>query len=70
MIITQLSAMQTSQQQIHYKEISDEEKKMIMLSDDFQRFFNKTSRYIERALAEDVDILMDYTGIMERDGEA
>ncbi|CAG0921639.1 unnamed protein product [Notodromas monacha] len=52
------------------KEISDEEKKMIMLSDDFQRFFNKTSRYMERALAEDVDILMDYTGIMERDGEA
>lgn len=40
---------------------------MIILSEDFQRFMDKTSRIVERALAESVDIYADYTGTL--DGE-
>lgn len=40
---------------------------MIILSEDFQRFLDRTSRIVERALGESVDIYTDYTGNM--DGE-
>lgn len=50
-------------------ELSEEEKKMIILSDEFHKFFDKTSRYVERALAEDTDIFVDYAGALERDTE-
>lgn len=43
-------------------ELSEEEKQQIMLSEDFQTFFMKASRLIERALCEEVDIFVDYTG--------
>ncbi|XP_044575085.1 cytoplasmic dynein 1 intermediate chain-like isoform X22 [Cotesia glomerata] len=49
------------------RELSEEEKQMIILSEDFQRFLDKTSRLVERALAESVDIYTDYTGTL--DGE-
>lgn len=42
--------------------MSEEEKKTIMLSDDFQTFFYKSARVIERAMAEETDIFMDYSG--------
>lgn len=35
---------------------------MIVLSEDFQRFVLKTGKIMERALAESVDIYMDYIG--------
>lgn len=35
---------------------------MIILSEDFQRFFDRAGRIVERALAECVDISTDYTG--------
>ncbi|XP_071444751.1 cytoplasmic dynein 1 intermediate chain isoform X5 [Hetaerina americana] len=44
------------------RELSEEEKQTIILSEDFQRFLDRTGRLMERALAEQVDIYTDYTG--------
>lgn len=44
------------------REFSEEEKKQIMMREDFQNFFDRATRIIERVLYEDVDICMDYTG--------
>lgn len=49
------------------RELSEEEKQMIILSEDFQRFLDRTSRVVERALGEAVNICTDYAGTM--DGE-
>lgn len=35
---------------------------MTILTEDFQRFFDRASRLMERALSETVDIYADYTG--------
>ncbi|CAH8653021.1 unnamed protein product [Heterobilharzia americana] len=43
-------------------ELTEEEKNAIMRSDKFNRFFNKASRLIERALEEPTDIFVDYSG--------
>lgn len=40
---------------------------MIILSEEFQRFFDRSARVMERALSESVDIYTDYTGVS--DGE-
>jgi len=51
------------------RELSEEEKQMIILSEDFQRFLDRTSRIVERALGESVDIYTDYAGTMDdKDG--
>lgn len=44
------------------KELSDEQKQMIILSEDFQRFVLKSGKIMERALSEVVDIYTDYLG--------
>ena len=44
------------------KELSEEEKQIIILSDDFQTFFDRTARLVERALYEDINVFVDYTG--------
>ncbi|XP_054707258.1 cytoplasmic dynein 1 intermediate chain 2-like isoform X2 [Uloborus diversus] len=52
------------------RELSEDEKKQIMLREDFHQFFDRASRIIERALYQDVDILVDYTGAgEEQDGD-
>lgn len=51
-------------------ELSEEQKQMIILSEDFQRFVLKTGRIIERALSESVDIYMDYIGGGDADDAA
>lgn len=38
---------------------------MVMRSESFQQFLDRTSRIIERAICEDVDIFIDYTGVQE-----
>ncbi|XP_076437427.1 cytoplasmic dynein 1 intermediate chain 2-like isoform X2 [Babylonia areolata] len=43
-------------------ELSEEEKQQIMMSEDFQKFFGTSARIMERALAEEVDIFVDYSG--------
>jgi len=50
------------------RELSEEEKQMIILSEDFQRFIDRAGRIMERALGESVDIYADYSGIMGDDG--
>lgn len=48
-------------------ELSEEQKQMIVLSEDFQRFVLKAGRIIERALWEQNDIYMDYIGGYDND---
>lgn len=50
-----------------HRELSKEEKQMILISEDFQSFFHQSSRIIERALSEHVDIFRDYSGASETD---
>ncbi|XP_013381208.1 cytoplasmic dynein 1 intermediate chain 2 isoform X2 [Lingula anatina] len=54
------------------RELSEEEKQQIMMSEDFVRFFDRSTRLIERALAEDVpNIFVDYSGTGEdQEGDA
>ncbi|RWS04882.1 cytoplasmic dynein 1 intermediate chain 2-like isoform X1, partial [Dinothrombium tinctorium] len=49
------------------RELSEEEKNRIILSDDFQKFFAKATKIVERALFENEppDIFIDYSGIKE-----
>ncbi|XP_062536541.1 cytoplasmic dynein 1 intermediate chain isoform X11 [Armigeres subalbatus] len=49
------------------KELSAEQKQMIILSEDFQRFILRTGKIMERALSEQVDIYMDYIGGADTD---
>lgn len=49
------------------KELSDEQKQMIILSEDFQKFVLKSGKIMERALSETVDIYTDYIGGSESD---
>ena len=50
------------------KELSEEEKQLIMMGDPFQKFFDRATRIVERALSEDINVFVDYTGGYE-DGE-
>ncbi|XP_055995979.1 cytoplasmic dynein 1 intermediate chain 2-like isoform X7 [Ostrea edulis] len=59
-----------SQPQKKVLELSEEEKKQILMSDDFHTFFNKTTRIVERALDEDIDIFVDYAGRESEDMES
>lgn len=43
-------------------ELSEEEKLHILNSEDFQTFFSKSARLVERMLTEEVDIYTDYSG--------
>jgi len=48
--------------------LSDEEKQMIILSSNFQRFFDRSTRIMERALSEQqVDIFVDYAKATDGD---
>ncbi|XP_063696860.1 cytoplasmic dynein 1 intermediate chain isoform X6 [Culicoides brevitarsis] len=44
------------------KELSEEQKQMIILSEDFQKFVIRSGKIMERALCEAVDIYTDYIG--------
>lgn len=48
-------------------ELSEEQKQMIVLSEDFQRFVLKAGRVVERALWEQNDIYTDYIGGYDTD---
>ncbi|XP_030637295.1 cytoplasmic dynein 1 intermediate chain 1 isoform X2 [Chanos chanos] len=57
--------------EVHPRELTEEEKKQILHSEDFLVFFDRTVRVVERALAEDSDIFFDYSGrdMEEREGD-
>ncbi|XP_077293131.1 cytoplasmic dynein 1 intermediate chain short wing isoform X3 [Arctopsyche grandis] len=44
------------------RELSEDEKQMIVLSADFQKFVSRAGKVMERALAESIDIYADYIG--------
>uniref|UniRef100_A0A673KER5 Cytoplasmic dynein 1 intermediate chain 1-like n=1 Tax=Sinocyclocheilus rhinocerous TaxID=307959 RepID=A0A673KER5_9TELE len=50
------------QQQEESQELTNEEKEQIIHSEDFQFFFDRSIRVMERVLAEDTDIFFDYSG--------
>ncbi|XP_065156920.1 cytoplasmic dynein 1 intermediate chain isoform X21 [Atheta coriaria] len=61
-----VTAMEQAQQDIkkeakEIRELSEEEKQMIILSEDFQKFVDRAGRIMERALGETVDIYADYS---------
>uniref|UniRef100_A0A673KJI8 Cytoplasmic dynein 1 intermediate chain 1-like n=1 Tax=Sinocyclocheilus rhinocerous TaxID=307959 RepID=A0A673KJI8_9TELE len=45
-----------------HRELTNEEKEQIIHSEDFQFFFDRSIRVMERVLAEDTDIFFDYSG--------
>lgn len=47
------------------RDLSDEEKKQALVSDEFRGFLDRSSRIVERALWESVDICIDYSGTAE-----
>ncbi|XP_077563771.1 cytoplasmic dynein 1 intermediate chain 1-like isoform X7 [Haemaphysalis longicornis] len=47
------------------RDLSDEERKQALVSDDFRGFLARTSRIVERALWESADICIDYSGTAE-----
>jgi dynein intermediate chain len=55
---------------VSVRELSEEEKQMIILTEDFQRFLDRSGRVMERALSESVDIYTDYTGVADGDEAA
>ena len=49
-------------------ELSEEEKQQIMMTEEYKKFLDRTSRVMERALTQDIDIFVDYTGELGDDG--
>ncbi|XP_075159262.1 cytoplasmic dynein 1 intermediate chain short wing isoform X8 [Haematobia irritans] len=60
--ITPMEQKKEQEEKKEIKELSEEQKQMIILSEDFQRFVLKAGRFMERALSENVDIYLDYIG--------
>uniref|UniRef100_A0A5K3F513 WD_REPEATS_REGION domain-containing protein n=2 Tax=Mesocestoides corti TaxID=53468 RepID=A0A5K3F513_MESCO len=58
---------ETPSKQIPPRELSEEEKQVAMESEEFQDFFLRTSRIIERALDDTNDIFFDYSGADRED---
>ncbi|XP_050506874.1 cytoplasmic dynein 1 intermediate chain isoform X6 [Diabrotica virgifera virgifera] len=66
--VTALEQEQKKEEVKEIRELSEEEKQMIILSEEFQHFIDRAGRVMERALCESVDIYMDYTGSLGEEG--
>ncbi|XP_011202770.2 cytoplasmic dynein 1 intermediate chain isoform X7 [Bactrocera dorsalis] len=60
--ITPLEQKKEQEEKKEIKELSEEQKQMIILTDEFQHFMLRAGRIVERALSESVDIYTDYIG--------
>ncbi|XP_065365846.1 cytoplasmic dynein 1 intermediate chain isoform X4 [Calliphora vicina] len=60
--ITPMEQKKEQEEKKEIKELSEEQKQMIILSEDFQRFVVRAGRIMERAISENVDIYLDYIG--------
>ena len=61
---------EAAQQQPAPRDLSDEQKQTILVSGEFQRFFDQATRVVERALTEaDVDLFVDYTGASDTESK-
>lgn len=65
--VTAVEQEANKKEQKAIRELSEEEKMMIVLSEDFQKFMDRSGRIMERALSESVDIYTDYTGVADSD---
>lgn len=65
--VTAVEQEANKKEQKAIRELSEEEKMMIVLSEDFQRFMDRSGRVMERALSESVDIYTDYSGVADSD---
>ncbi|KAK3556529.1 hypothetical protein QTP70_009071 [Hemibagrus guttatus] len=61
----------TEEEEAPTHELTEEEKQQILHSDDFLTFFDHSSRIVERALSEQVDVCFDYSGrdLQDKEGE-
>ncbi|XP_031358112.1 cytoplasmic dynein 1 intermediate chain isoform X6 [Photinus pyralis] len=66
--VTAVEQEQAKHEVKEIRELSEEEKQMIILSEDFQRFVDRAGKIVERALGETVDIYTDYIGGSGEDG--
>ena len=60
-------AKEKAEEDKRLRELSEEEKQVIVMSEDFQRFFDRSTRLVERAIWEEPNVFIDYTGT-SRDG--
>ncbi|KAJ3619443.1 hypothetical protein MTP99_005124 [Tenebrio molitor] len=60
--VTALEQEQAKQEVKEVRELSEEEKQMIILSEEFQHFVDRAGRVMERVLFENVDFYTDYSG--------
>lgn len=55
-------AKEKAEEEKRRRELSEEEKQVIVMSEEFQRFFDRSTRLVERALWEEPNLFVDYTG--------
>lgn len=55
-------AKEKAEEEKRRAELSEEEKQKIVLSEEFQRFFDRSTRLVDRALWEEPNLFVDYTG--------
>ncbi|XP_074034815.1 cytoplasmic dynein 1 intermediate chain short wing isoform X27 [Leptinotarsa decemlineata] len=66
--VTALEQEQRKEEVKEIRELSEDEKQIVILSEDFQHFMDRAGRIMERALCESVDIYKDYTGMLGEEG--
>ncbi|XP_037390986.1 dynein, cytoplasmic 1, intermediate chain 2a isoform X3 [Pygocentrus nattereri] len=60
-----------AEEEVPPHELTEEEKQQILHSEEFLTFFDHSSRIVERALSEQVDVCFDYSGrdLQDKEGE-
>uniref|UniRef100_A0A8C2CNM1 Dynein, cytoplasmic 1, intermediate chain 2b n=1 Tax=Cyprinus carpio TaxID=7962 RepID=A0A8C2CNM1_CYPCA len=63
---------QKEEEEAPHHELTEEEKQQILHSEEFVTFFDHSSRIVERALSEQVDVFFDYSGrdLQDKEGES
>ncbi|XP_048090296.1 dynein, cytoplasmic 1, intermediate chain 2a isoform X2 [Alosa alosa] len=63
---------QKEDEEVPPHELTEEEKQQILHSEEFVAFFDHSSRIVERALSEHVDVFFDYSGrdLQDKEGES
>ncbi|XP_058634594.1 dynein, cytoplasmic 1, intermediate chain 2a isoform X2 [Onychostoma macrolepis] len=63
---------QNEEEEASPHELTEEEKQQILHSEEFVTFFDHSSRIVERALSEQVDVFFDYSGrdLQDKEGES
>ncbi|XP_051998054.1 dynein, cytoplasmic 1, intermediate chain 2a-like isoform X2 [Xyrauchen texanus] len=63
--------VEKQEEEVPPHEFTEEEKLQILHSEDFMEFFDHSTRIVERALSEHVDVFFDYSGrdMQEKEGE-